>query len=85
VPRIIEGVAFDGKVWCAAGTRPYFAPEQRCAAIEACEFKYKPLLRTVSVLRELTQRLSLLGMPRVTRAGRGLLAVLLQRFNPNPD
>lgn len=42
VPEVIEGVKFDGKVLCLAGTRPYIRPEARCAEVESLEVKYKP-------------------------------------------
>lgn len=38
---MITGVAFDGKVLCGVGQRPYLAPEYRCAAVEELEIKYK--------------------------------------------
>ena len=49
VPPIIEGVSFDGKVYCLAGQRPYLAPEQRCAAVESLEVKHKPTEGTITL------------------------------------
>jgi hypothetical protein len=41
-PELIEGVKFDGKVLCIAGSKPTLHPSQSCAIVENLEVKHKP-------------------------------------------